>query len=112
YLGKLFLCEIHKSTILLYLLFLFYKSKEIRRLSFYLNSDTLFETVSTFSKKIIKKIHQQVHPECLYGDENTKIPIGASRGPLMGIELHSVLNADRSTAVLDVNRRPLGKLLH
>lgn len=28
------------------MLFLFYKSKEIRRLSFYLNSDTLFETVS------------------------------------------------------------------
>ena len=28
------------------MLFLFYKSKEIRRLSFYLNSDTLLETVS------------------------------------------------------------------
>ena len=42
----LFLCEIHKSTIILYLLFLFYKSKEIRRLSFYLSSDTLLETVS------------------------------------------------------------------
>ena len=36
---NLFLCEIHKTTILLYLLFLFYKSKEIRRLSFYLSSD-------------------------------------------------------------------------
>ena len=40
--------EIHKSTILLYLFIvsLFNKSKEIRRLSFYLKSDTLFETVS------------------------------------------------------------------
>ena len=37
----MFLCEIHKSTILLYLLFLFYTSKKIRRLSFYLSSDTL-----------------------------------------------------------------------
>ena len=45
---NLFLCEIHKSSILLYLLFLFYKSKEIRRLSFYLNSDTRFETVSQY----------------------------------------------------------------
>jgi len=36
-------------------LFLFYKSKEIRRLSFYLNSDTLFETVSnkTYKKENI-----------------------------------------------------------
>ena len=49
----MFLCEIHKSTILLYLLFCFYKSKEIRRLSFYLTSDTLFETVS---KKFIEAI--------------------------------------------------------
>ena len=32
------------------MLFLFYKSKEIRRLSFYLNSDTLFETVSNIEK--------------------------------------------------------------
>ena len=31
------------------MLFLFYKSKEIRRLSFYLSSDTLFETVSAGS---------------------------------------------------------------
>lgn len=74
--------------------------------------DTNDVSIQTFSKKIIKKIHQQVHPECLYGDENTKIPIGASRGPLMGIGFHSVLNTDRSIAVLDVNRRPLGKRLH
>ena len=35
------------------MLFLFYKSKEIRRLSFYLNSDTLFETVSAAMEKSV-----------------------------------------------------------
>lgn len=30
----------------------------------------------------------------------------------MGIKFHSVLNADRSIAVLDINLRPFGKRLH
>ena len=40
------------------MLFLFYKSKEIRRLSFYFNSDTLFETVST---KIVLRLYDPTY---------------------------------------------------
>ena len=40
------------------MLFLFYKSKEIRRLSFYLNSDTLFETVSRRETIVVPNVHE------------------------------------------------------
>ena len=59
-----------------------------------------------------EQITKQGSMGCLHENEGTENPHWSLAGPLMGIVLHSVLNTDMSTAVLDVNRRPSGKLLH
>ena len=81
------------------MLFLFYKSKEIRRLSFYLNSDTLFETVSLVPSRYIEFVDRDSDIDY----ETVMQEAAASVSELLSRQKENIANLQKAFEVLGFN---------